>query len=223
MVLWLAACVFPFDGPSVAYRCASDDVALAGPDVGAFGVSPDDVAAWLGAEVRVDADWVGRHSHTPASDTFVVTVGPLVSAYESLGIVEPPLTDADCQDQLYATFEAQVATADGEVSGVGTLSVMFRESGTFQVPLDASALDVATLQVSAADVTLADARWAEAQVYVDASLSPPTAASLGLYHSEGFFDIATLQVSGDGYGMAIWSCDEQRHDDCAAWTLGGVP
>lgn len=199
--------------------CDAELLPIAEDEVTPVGLSPAEVAGALGAEVVVDAEWSGRHSQTPPSDRFTVTIGALVEALHTSTIANPPLVRDDCPDELNVTVAVDVASADGAVTGAGTLSARLIE-GQFD---PAAPLEAALVGVSALEIALSDARWAEAEVYVDPSLPPPTSASLYFTRWPEQFDAAEIYVSGDGYGLSVWKCDEQLRDpDCVDWTFGGA-
>jgi hypothetical protein len=221
MLLWWAACTGGY-APWTYTTCTAETTSLAADVPSALGFSGDDVAAWLGAEVRVDAEWNGRHSDTPPSDQFVVTRGALLEAVFTDYAVSATQTEASCPDTFVVTFEVALTSADGAVSGTGTLSASFLE-GAASAPLGPAALDGATFNLEAADATLSDERWAEVQLHLDAGLPPPTSALVALYHAESRFDVAQIIAEGDGYSLAVWKCDEQlADDDCVTWTLTGT-
>lgn len=189
--------------------CASTERTLAPDEASVLGFSGEDVVAWYGDDAAVVADWFGRHSDTPGTDTIRMEVGALVGdiVETTYAPVDSADVEAHCErnDALHLTRSARFETTDGGVAGDGTLDFTL------------SALDMAhaELEGTAPAVTLSDARQAEVDAAV-ADLPPPDHVDLYVGHYDTF-DFGAIQAEGPGYGVSVWKCDEQHHPGCVAW------
>jgi hypothetical protein len=206
IALALAGCSSGWPGDPVMAACAGEPVDVAPDEPVPAGFSADDVVDWLGDVLLVDVTWTGK-SRTPARDTFQVAVDglagtPQYTEMQPLGSVDPET----CPDQLSVPLAVEVATDDGGVTGLGTMTAWVIELDWDQLRLD--------LEVPSA--TLTDARWDEVHAWVDPSLPPPTAIEVGLGH-DSYGDHAIVAASSDRYTEKIWACQEPRKGDCATW------
>lgn len=210
LVLLLGGCQAP-PGPYVD-PCDVTDRVLAADEVSALGFSADEALAGYGSALVLEAGWVGRHSRTPAHDSFDIGLGAVEGE-----VHEQTWTPVDAggdaalcaaRDRLAVVRAVTVASADGEVTGTGTIS--------FTLPGLAPASHAFEVL---ADVVLAEVRQAEIDRVLDDDLPAPERTWFAAGTDPDFGDRAEITVEGPGYGVRVWNCDEQ-HDgkgDCATW------
>jgi hypothetical protein len=190
--------------------CSMEEEVLAQADTSHLGFSADDAVLWYGDADAVEVTWTGRHSRTPATDTFDVAIGALDGDVVVLRNtpVRNRLTEAECaaRDRLVFTRTAAMSSQTGDVTGAGTLQFQLAEL----------AVGSATISGAAPALTLSDTRWLEIEKALADELPPPTTISLWLHSDPTWGEAVSIAAEGPTYTVKVWNCDDQR-GECAAW------